>query len=101
MPLVALREIAEQLGGELIGDASLRIDRIGALDSATPSTISFLANPRLRGQLATTKAGCLIVAPADRVDRGGRIADQFAAETRCDLAEGGGRLHPVTCRPWR
>ena len=66
MPLVALREIAEQLGGELIGDASLRIDRIGALDSATPSTISFLANPRLRGQLATTKAGCLIVAPADR-----------------------------------
>ena len=64
--MVALREIAEQLGGELIGDASRRIDRIGALDSATPSTIAFLANPKLRPQLAESKAGCVIVGPADR-----------------------------------
>ena len=66
MTVVALREIAEQLGGEVIGDASRRIDRIGALDSATPSTIAFLANPKLRPQLPQSKAGCVIVAPADR-----------------------------------
>ena len=29
------------------------------------------------------------------------IADQFAAEPSCDLAERGTRLHPITCRPWR
>ncbi|MEO6745197.1 MAG: UDP-3-O-(3-hydroxymyristoyl)glucosamine N-acyltransferase [Caldimonas sp.] len=76
MPVVALREIAEQLGGDLVGDAALRIDRIGPLDSATPSTISFLANPRLRTHLATTQAGCVIVTPADRetaVARGNAI----------------------------
>jgi UDP-3-O-[3-hydroxymyristoyl] glucosamine N-acyltransferase len=66
VPVVALREIAEQLGGELIGDAALRINAIGPLDSATPSTISFLANPRLRTQLSATQAGCVIVGPPDR-----------------------------------
>jgi UDP-3-O-[3-hydroxymyristoyl] glucosamine N-acyltransferase len=63
---VALREIAEQLGGELIGDGERRIDRIGSLDKATPSTVTFLANPRLRPQLAASKAGCVIVGEADR-----------------------------------
>ena len=64
---VALREIAEQLGGELIGDGEHRIDRIGSLESATPSTISFLANPRLRAQMTASKAGCVIVGEAERV----------------------------------
>jgi len=73
---VALREIAEQLGGELIGDGEHRIDRIGSLDRATPSTLTFLANPRLRPQLAASKAGCVIVGEADRaaaVQRGATL----------------------------
>ena len=73
---VALREIAEQLGGELIGDGELRIDRIGSLESATPSTISFLANPRLRAQMTASKAGCVIVGEPEReaaVARGSAI----------------------------
>jgi UDP-3-O-[3-hydroxymyristoyl] glucosamine N-acyltransferase len=56
-----LGEIAAQLGGELIGDASLRITRIGPLEGATPSTISFLSNPRYQAQLASSQAGCVIV----------------------------------------
>jgi UDP-3-O-[3-hydroxymyristoyl] glucosamine N-acyltransferase len=63
---VSLREIAEHLGGELIGDASHRIDRIGSLAAATPSTIGFVANPRYASQLASTQAGCVIVGPALR-----------------------------------
>ncbi len=59
----ALGEIAASLGGELIGDADLRITRIGPLEGATPATIGFLANPRYRAQLASTEAGCVIVAP--------------------------------------
>jgi UDP-3-O-[3-hydroxymyristoyl] glucosamine N-acyltransferase len=59
-----LREIAAQLGGELIGQPDLTIARIAALDSATPDAISFVANPRYRSQLGSTKAGCVIVAPA-------------------------------------
>ena len=48
---VALGEIARQLGGELIGDEATVIERIGALVGATPSTITFFSNPRLRAQL--------------------------------------------------
>jgi UDP-3-O-[3-hydroxymyristoyl] glucosamine N-acyltransferase len=63
---VALGEIARQLGGELIGDAATRIERIGAIESATPSSITFLSDPRLRAQLDTTRAGCVIIGPAAR-----------------------------------
>ncbi|HEY0858525.1 MAG TPA: UDP-3-O-(3-hydroxymyristoyl)glucosamine N-acyltransferase [Albitalea sp.] len=63
---IALGEIAEQLGGELIGDPGLRVGRIGPLEGATPSTISFLSHPRYQSQLAQSQAGCVIVAPAMR-----------------------------------
>ncbi len=71
---VALREIAGQLGGELLGDGELRIARIATLEGATPDAISFLANPKYRAQLATTKAGCVIVAPAARDEAAARGA---------------------------
>jgi UDP-3-O-[3-hydroxymyristoyl] glucosamine N-acyltransferase len=61
---VALGEIARQLGGELIGNEATVIERIGALVGATPSTITFFSNPRLRAQLDTSRAGCVIVGPA-------------------------------------
>jgi UDP-3-O-[3-hydroxymyristoyl] glucosamine N-acyltransferase len=63
---VSAREIAEQLGGELIGRQDLPIDTIGPLLGATPATISFLANPRYQAQLVDSLAGCVIVAPALR-----------------------------------
>ena len=63
---VSLGEITGQLGGELIGDAGTRIVAISPLESAGPGSIAFLANPRYRGQLATTAAACVIVAPEYR-----------------------------------
>jgi UDP-3-O-[3-hydroxymyristoyl] glucosamine N-acyltransferase len=104
--VAALREIVEQLGGELIGDAALRIDRIETLDSATPQAIAFLANPRYRAQLDTTAAGCVIVAPALRdaaAARGAvivtadpylyyaRLTQWWAARTRAAVPAG---IHP-------
>ena len=84
---VALREIAGQLGGELVGDGSIGIDRIGSLERATPSTITFLASVRLRPLLAQSRAGCVIVGPADRevaAARGAAIvtADPYAYYAR-------------------
>jgi UDP-3-O-[3-hydroxymyristoyl] glucosamine N-acyltransferase len=73
---VALGQIAAALGGELIGDPALRIDRIGTLDGATPTTLSFLSNPRYHSQLAGSAAACVIVSRADRdaaVARGATI----------------------------
>jgi UDP-3-O-[3-hydroxymyristoyl] glucosamine N-acyltransferase len=72
----ALGDLAAQLGGELIGDPALRIERIGPLEGATPSTIAFLSNPRYQSQLAASNAGCVIVGPAMRevaVARGAAI----------------------------
>ena len=61
---VTIADIVARLGGESIGDSSLLIERIATLEAATPTSIGFLANPRYRSQLATTQAGCVIVAPA-------------------------------------
>jgi len=63
---VSAREVVQALGGELIGSPELQITRIGALEGATPSTISFLANPRFEAQLVRSRAGCVIVAPVYR-----------------------------------
>lgn len=71
---VRLGEIAEQLGGELLGPSELRIDRVGPLEGATPSTLSFLSNLRYRAQLASTQAACVIVAPALRDEAAARGA---------------------------
>jgi UDP-3-O-[3-hydroxymyristoyl] glucosamine N-acyltransferase len=71
---IALRDLADQLGGELIGDPGLYIEKIGPLEGAGRTTISFLANPRYRSQLADSQAGCVIVAPALRDAVEGRPA---------------------------
>ena len=61
-----LAAIVEALGGELHGDPALLIEGLAALDSAGPSQLSFLGNPRYQQQLAASRATCVIVAPALR-----------------------------------
>jgi UDP-3-O-[3-hydroxymyristoyl] glucosamine N-acyltransferase len=62
---VALRlgTIVEALGGVLHGDPELRIQALAPLDSAEPQDLSFLSHPKYQQQLATTRAGCVIVSP--------------------------------------
>jgi UDP-3-O-[3-hydroxymyristoyl] glucosamine N-acyltransferase len=86
-PDFRLGDIAEQLGFELIGYPDLRITRIGPLEGATPSTISFLSHPKYQPQLAASQAACVIVNPAMRdaaVARGTAIvaADAYLAFAR-------------------
>lgn len=61
---VALSDLIAALGGDLLGGSELRITGIAPLDEADEHSISFLANPRYQAQLGTTRAGCVIVAPA-------------------------------------
>lgn len=61
---VALSDLIAALGGDLLGGAALRIAGIAPLDEADERSIAFLANPRYQAQLATTRAACVIVAPA-------------------------------------
>ena len=59
-----LGAIVEALGGVLHGDAELLIDGIAPLESAGPSQLAFLSNPKYQQQLAQSQAGCVIVGPA-------------------------------------
>ncbi|MBP6765031.1 MAG: UDP-3-O-(3-hydroxymyristoyl)glucosamine N-acyltransferase, partial [Rubrivivax sp.] len=82
-----LADLATLLGGELVGDGTLSVSRIGALEAADGQTISFLANPRYQAQLTATQAACVIVAPAMRdvaAARGAAIvcADPYLAFAR-------------------
>lgn len=66
MAPVTLAEIVAALGGELHGVPELPIERLAPLDSADGASLSFVAHARYAGQLATTRAGCVIIAPALR-----------------------------------
>ena len=82
---VGLQELVDALGGELVGAADwvragVAIDRIGSIEDATPSTLTFIANPRLEPLLATCIAGCVIVAPALREAAAARGAAIVTAE---------------------
>ncbi|MES3002013.1 MAG: UDP-3-O-(3-hydroxymyristoyl)glucosamine N-acyltransferase [Pseudomonadota bacterium] len=61
---LSLGSIVEALGGELSGDADRFIEGLAPLDAAGPNQLSFLSNPKYAQQLATSRAGCVIVAPA-------------------------------------
>ena len=61
-----LGEIAKQFGGELIGDANIRISQVATLESARLCDITFLAQPRYLSQLSRTRAGAVILGPEAR-----------------------------------
>jgi UDP-3-O-[3-hydroxymyristoyl] glucosamine N-acyltransferase len=63
---LTLALLVEALGGELVGEPSTVIQGLAALDSAQDGQISFLSNPRYQAQLRSTRAACVIVAPAMR-----------------------------------
>jgi UDP-3-O-[3-hydroxymyristoyl] glucosamine N-acyltransferase len=63
---LTLREIAERLGGEVVGDATVPISGVATLDGAGPGQIAFLANPRYRARLAATRASAVILGPRER-----------------------------------
>ena len=62
---IALRELADRCGAELAGDGDVMIYRVATLEDADAESISFLSNARYRAQLASTRAGAVIVAPRD------------------------------------
>jgi UDP-3-O-[3-hydroxymyristoyl] glucosamine N-acyltransferase len=59
-----LADLAGRTDASLDGDGSCRIVRVGTLENGGEGAIAFLANPRYRSQLASTRASAVIVAPA-------------------------------------
>src|SRR5512138_2175737 len=59
----SLKELAESLGGTVIGDENLTIRGIASLDDAKEDQITFLANPKYAAKVATTRAAAVVVPP--------------------------------------
>ena len=70
-PSYKLSEIAARLGMQLelkSPEDDIVITGINTLEEAGPSELSFLANPKYASQLASTKAGAVIVKPEHKDD---------------------------------
>jgi len=105
---VALRlgAIVDALGGELHGDPNLQIDGLASLESASPSSLSFLSHVKYRQQLAASQAACVIVSPQMRTEalaRGACLVTEqpylyFARVTQLwrqqQSRKSGPRIHP-------
>ena len=69
----ALREIADLVGGKVIGDDQVSITGINSLGEASQGEISFFADRRYRGSLKTTKASALIVSAMTDLYKGPQV----------------------------
>ena len=58
-----LGELAERVGGEVVGDTDIEITGPGSLASAGPGQISHLSHVAYRDKLATTGASAVILCP--------------------------------------
>ncbi len=65
MASIRLADLAQQLDAQLHGDGSLAITGIASMHSAHSEQITFLSNSRYREQLATCKAGAVVLTEAD------------------------------------
>ena len=57
----SLAELADHVGGKVIGDGSVIVHKVAALDQAGPGEISFLTNPRYQKFLPQCRASAVIV----------------------------------------
>lgn len=62
---LTLEQIVQRFGGEIVGDAALKVAGLAPLDQAQPHQLAFLANPKYLSQVETTQAGAVLIAPSD------------------------------------
>ncbi len=60
-----LSDIATRLECDLHGDGTVEIERVAAIEEAGPGSLTFVANPRYRAYLKTTRASAVIVSASE------------------------------------
>jgi UDP-3-O-[3-hydroxymyristoyl] glucosamine N-acyltransferase len=66
-------ELARRFGLQWRGDAATSVEGIATLSRAQPHQLSFLANPRYRGQLAAAQAGIVVLRAEDAEGHPGTV----------------------------
>ena len=59
--VTTLGQLADLVRGRVVGDAGLPISGIAPIQEARPGQITFITNPRYRGQISVTNASAVIV----------------------------------------
>lgn len=59
--MATLIELAALIGGKVVGDGSVTINRMAPIDTAGPGDITFIANPKYLAKLKDTTASAVII----------------------------------------
>jgi UDP-3-O-[3-hydroxymyristoyl] glucosamine N-acyltransferase len=79
-----LEELAEAVGGRVVGDPAFPVEGISSLELAGPREITFVVNARYAQALKTSRAGAVIVSDPERGDDRPMlvVADPYLAYAR-------------------
>ena len=91
---MTLGELAVRFGCELEGDPEVEVDAVATLQNAGARAITFLANPKYRRQLATTRAAAVILDA--RSAESCPVAALITANPYATYARIAALLHPET-----
>ena len=58
---VTVREIADYVHGEIVGDENVKVSSVAKIESGKPGAICFLANPKYEHHLYTCKASIILI----------------------------------------
>lgn len=97
MPQKSIQEIADHVGGEIIGDAGITIESASTLDQSGPDQITFLSNPKYVPRVKDTQAAAVIVSEEVETNATQIIAeDPYYAFMQTVVLLHGHREHPQT-----
>jgi len=93
---ITLKQLADGIGAELVGNGELTIDSANTLEEATAGQISFLSNPKYVKQLETTNATAVIASPGVSSERVAllKAKDPYYAFAQAVVTLYGYRKHP-------
>ncbi|MCK4753102.1 MAG: UDP-3-O-(3-hydroxymyristoyl)glucosamine N-acyltransferase [Planctomycetes bacterium] len=58
---LTVKQLAERIGGELVGDGSGQISRVDGMEAAGDSSVTFITDSKHASKLGTSQAGAVIV----------------------------------------
>jgi len=96
---MTIRELAREIGAEVVGDGSADIKSANTLEDATASEVSFLANAKYTKLLEATRAGAVVVAPSIKPVKNTTLLkanDPYFAFRQAVVKLHGHRKHPHT-----
>ena len=74
--MITLKELAEKIGGELIGDESINISSVDDIKLASKESITFAFLPKYKKEINSSKASAFIVLSKDDLnDESGIVVD--------------------------